>query len=135
MDTVFAKSKNAIADIEAEDTAVVLVTFRSGAIGIIEATTAIRPRDLEGSISILGESGSVEIAGFAVNEMKTWNFSESLPGDSEVIEKFSVNPPSVYGFGHEAYYNHVIDCLHNKTPQLVDGLQGREESGANKRDL
>ena len=57
--------------------------------------------------------------------MKTWNFSESLDDDEEVIEKYSVNPPNVYGFGHQAYYEHVIDCLDNKTAQLVDGLQGR----------
>lgn len=126
VESVFAKSKKALADIEAEDTAIVLVSFRSGAIGVIEATTAIRPKDLEGSISILGEKGSVEIGGFAVNEMKTWNFSSMKSGDEEVIEKFSVNPPSVYGFGHEAYYDHVVDCLNNKGLQLVDGLEGRK---------
>jgi predicted dehydrogenase len=58
--------------------------------------------------------------------MKTWNFSDTLDGDSEVIEKYSVNPPNVYGFGHQAYYEHVIDCLENKTAQLVDGFQGRK---------
>jgi UDP-N-acetyl-2-amino-2-deoxyglucuronate dehydrogenase len=126
VDSVFAKSRNALAKIEAEDTAIVLLTFRSGAIGVIEATTAIRPKDLEGSISVLGETGSVEIGGFAVNEMKTWNFSDVQHGDKEVIEKYSVNPPSVYGFGHQAYYDHVVDCLKNKTPQLVDGLQGKK---------
>ena len=126
VESVFAKSKTALVDIEAEDTAVVILKFRNGALGIIEATTAIRPKDLEGSLSILGETGSVEIAGFAVNEMKTWNFSKSLPGDEEVIEKYSVNPPNVYGFGHQAYYEHVIDCLENDTAQLVDGLKGRK---------
>lgn len=126
VESVFAKSKNALADIEAEDTAVVILKFRNGALGVIEATTAIRPKDLEGSISILGETGSVEVGGFAVNEMKTWNFSESKGADDNVIEKYSVNPPNVYGFGHQAYYEHVVDCLRNKTPQLVDGLQGRK---------
>ena len=71
VESVFAKSTNAIANIEAEDTAVVTLKFRNGALGIIEATTATRPHDLEGSISILGEGGTVEIGGFAVNEMKT----------------------------------------------------------------
>jgi UDP-N-acetyl-2-amino-2-deoxyglucuronate dehydrogenase len=126
VESVFAKSKHALADIEAEDTAVVILKFRNGALGVIEATTAIRPKDLEGSISILGETGSVEIGGFAVNEMKTWNFSATLDGDSDVIEKYSVNPPNVYGFGHQAYYEHVVDCLDNDTAQLVDGLQGRK---------
>ena len=126
VESVFAKSKRALVDIEAEDTAVVILKFRNGALGVIEATTAIRPRDLEGSISILGETGSVEVGGFAVNEMKTWNFTEIHQEDSEVIEKYSVNPPNVYGFGHQAYYEHVVDCLDNETAQLVDGLQGRK---------
>lgn len=126
VESVFAKSKQALADIEAEDTAVVMLKFKNGALGLIEATTAIRPKDLEGSISVLGETGSVEIGGFAVNEMKTWNFSEMTDEDESVIEKYSVNPPNVYGFGHQAYYEHVVDCIQNKTPQLVDGLKGRK---------
>ena len=60
VESVFAKSKKALADIEAEDTAVVILKFKNGALGLIEATTAIRPKDLEGSISVLGETGSVE---------------------------------------------------------------------------
>jgi len=126
VESVFAKSMNALADIEAEDTAVVILKFRNGALGVIEATTAIRPKDLEGSISILGETGSVEVGGFAVNEMKTWNFTDIHEEDSDVIERYSVNPPNVYGFGHQAYYEHVVDCLNNETAQLVDGLQGRK---------
>lgn len=126
VESVFAKSKRALVEIEAEDTAVVILKFRNGALGIVEATTAVRPKDLEGSISVLGETGSVEVGGFAVNEMKTWNFTEIQEEDSEVIEKYSVNPPNVYGFGHQAYYEHVVDCISNKTPQLVDGLQGRK---------
>jgi predicted dehydrogenase len=126
VESVFAKSKNAMAEIEAEDTAVVILKFRNGALGLIEATTAIRPKDLEGSISILGSKGSVEIGGFAVNEMKIWNFNEALDEDINVKENYSVNPPNVYGFGHQAYYEHVVDCIQNKTPQLVDGLKGRK---------
>ena len=126
VETVYAKSKTALVDIEAEDTAVVVLKFSNGALGVIEATTAIRPKDLEGSISILGESGSVEIGGFAVNELKVWNFSKNLKGDSEVKDKFSVNPPNVYGFGHKAYYDHVVDCIRNDSIQLVDGIEGRK---------
>ncbi len=123
---VFAMSATALVKVETEDTAVVSLRFRNGALGIIEATTAARPRDLEGSISILGEKGAVEIGGFAVNSMKTWNFREPLPGDAEVMEKYSVNPPDVYGFGHKAYYEHVVDCVRNDARQLVDGAEGRK---------
>jgi UDP-N-acetyl-2-amino-2-deoxyglucuronate dehydrogenase len=125
-ESVYALSATALVNIEAEDTAVVAVRFQSGALGIIEATTAVRPKDLEGSISILGEKGSVEIAGFAVNEMRVWNFTQALPGDAEVMKKYSVNPPNVYGFGHQAYYEHVVDCILNNRRHLVDGLEGRK---------
>jgi predicted dehydrogenase len=126
VDSVFALSRTALVSIEAEDTAVVVLRFKNGALGVIEATTAVRPKDLEGSISVLGECGSVEIGGFAVNKMKTWNFVESRDGDDEVLEKYSVNPPSVYGFGHQAYYEHVVDCIKNDRRHLVDGLEGRK---------
>lgn len=126
VESVFAMSATALAKIEAEDTAVVTLKFRNGALGVIEATTAVRPKDLEGSISILGEGGTVEIAGFAVNEMRTWNFVNSLPGDEDVMEKYSVNPPNVYGFGHQAYYDYVVDCISNNGPHLVDGLVGKK---------
>jgi len=126
VDSVFARGATALAKIEAEDTAVAILKFHNGALGIIEATTAIRPSDLEGSISILGEGGSVEIGGFAVNKMKVWNFVDSLPGDEDVLDQYSVNPPSVYGFGHQAYYDHVVDCIKNKRRHLVDGLEGRK---------
>ncbi len=126
VDSVVAMSSTALAHIEAEDTAVVILHFRNGALGCIEATTAVRPSDLEGSISILGEKGSVEIGGFAVNEMKVWRFVEPEPDDDAVMDKYSVNPPTVYGFGHQAYYCHVVDCIANHKQHLVDGLEGRK---------
>jgi UDP-N-acetyl-2-amino-2-deoxyglucuronate dehydrogenase len=125
VESVYAKSINALANIEAEDTAIAVLKFRNGALGCIEATTAARPKDLEGSISILGEQGSVEIGGFAVNQMKTWSFAEGEPDDIDVMEKYSVNPPNVYGFGHQAYYEHIQECLNSGKHQLVDGLEGR----------
>lgn len=123
--SVHARATTALVNIETEDTAVATLKFRNGALGIIEATTAVRPKDLEGSLSILGEKGTVEIAGFAVNQIRHWRFVDELASDKEVIEKFSVNPPNVYGFGHQAYYQHVIDCLLRQRAALVDGLEGR----------
>ncbi|HAE41088.1 MAG TPA: oxidoreductase [Candidatus Riflebacteria bacterium] len=123
--SVFAKSTTALVNIEAEDTAIVVIKFKNGALGIIEATTAARPKDLEGSLSILGEHGSVEIGGFAVNKILHWGFENQLDSDKEVIEKFSENPPNVYGFGHQAYYEHVVDSIRNNKKQLIDGLEGR----------
>lgn len=124
--SVFAKSMTALVNIEAEDTALVLITFKNGAMGVIEATTATRPKDIEGSISILGENGTVEVGGFAVNQMKVWNFYDKKDDDDEILTKYSVNPPNVYGFGHQAYYEHVVDCIKNDKKQLVDGFEGRK---------
>lgn len=125
-ESVFAYSRTALVNIETEDTAVVVVKFRDGALGVIEATTATRPKDLEGSLSILGERGTVEVAGFALNEMRTWNFSEAAAGDDKILAEYSTNPPDVYGFGHKAFYEHVIDCLNTGNEQLVDGLEARK---------
>lgn len=126
VDSVFAMSSRALARIEAEDTAGAVVRFRNGALGLIEATTATRPKDLEGSLSILGETGSVEVAGFAANELRTWAFSVPEPHDSTVREDYGTNPEHPHGYGHAAYYEHVVSCLKNNTPQLVDGLEGRK---------
>ncbi len=123
--SVHARGITALVNIEAEDTAVATLKFRNGALGIIEATAAARPKDMEGSLSVLGAGGAIEIAGFAVNKIRTWQFVEEIDSDRDVVERFSVNPPNVYGFGHQAYYQHVIDCLREKQPALVDGAEGR----------
>ena len=123
--SVHARSTTALVDIQAEDTAVATVRFRNGALGVIEATGATRPKDLEGSLSVLGSGGSVEISGFAVNEMRHWHFVKPAADDTDIINRFSVNPPNVYGFGHQAYYEHVVDCLTNGNPALVDGREAR----------
>ena len=124
-ESVHARGVTALVDIETEDTAVATLRFRNGALGVIEATGCARPKDIEGSLSILGSGGAVEIAGFAVNRIRTWQFVAPTPADAEVMDRYSVNPPNVYGFGHQAYYEHVVDCLANGAAALVDGRHGR----------
>jgi predicted dehydrogenase len=125
VESIHARCSTALVDIEAEDTCVATLKFRNGALGIVEATGATRPKDLEGSLSILGEKGTVVIGGFAVNRIDHWQFVEPEPEDAEVLEHFSVNPPDVYGFGHRAYYSHVVRVLEEDSAALVDGLEGR----------
>ena len=124
VESVFAKSKTALVNIEAEDTAVVILNFKSGALGVIEATTATRPSDLEGSISVLGSKGTVVIGGFAVNKVETWN----IIGDSSSKDYLNENPKDVYGFGHIKFYQHLVDVIkHNyESKILVDGLEGKK---------
>ena len=125
-ESVFAYSITALANIETEDTGVAVIKFKNGALGIIEATTAARPKNLEGSISIMGEQGTVEIGGFAVNEMKEWAFTEKRLEDEEVLTNFKENPPDVYGFGHRAYLEHVVTAIRDGSPSLINGLEGRK---------
>jgi UDP-N-acetyl-2-amino-2-deoxyglucuronate dehydrogenase len=125
VDSVYAATRTALVDIEVEDTGVAVLRFRNGALGVIEATTATRPRDLEGSLSVLGEKGTVEVAGFALNQMRTWSFTEPRPEDAEVLQKFSQNPPNVYGYGHVAYLEKVVESIESGKAALVDGLEGR----------
>jgi len=126
VESVFAKASTRLVDIEAEDTGVALLKFKNGALGIIEATTATRPKDIEGSISILGENGTVEIGSFAMNEMKIWNFKDTLDADKDVFVKYKQNPPNVYGFGHIEFLKDVIESIKNNNKILVDGLEGRK---------
>lgn len=124
--SVFAKTERFLARIEAEDTGVAVLTFGSGAFGLVEATTATRPIDLEGSLSLLGERGVAEIGGFAVNEMRVWQFEDQAPSDAEIRTGSREAPPNVYGFGHRAYLQNVIDSLSARGSALVDGLEGRK---------
>jgi UDP-N-acetyl-2-amino-2-deoxyglucuronate dehydrogenase len=124
--SVFAKTERFLVDIEAEDTGCAILRFESGALGLIEATTATRPRDLEGSLSVLGEAGTVEIGGFAVNEMRVWQFEQRRAEDEAILASARETPPTVYGFGHRAFMRNVADTLQSRGSALVDGLEGRK---------
>lgn len=123
--SVFAKSRTALVDIETEDTGIALITFKNGALGVVEATTATRPNDLEGSLSILGENGSVVIGGFAVNKIDVWSFRDQNE-DDQMIKSSSEMPPNVYGFGHVRYLEDVCESIIHNKKALVDGLEGRK---------
>jgi UDP-N-acetyl-2-amino-2-deoxyglucuronate dehydrogenase len=124
--SVKAMAATRLVSIEAEDTGLALLRFASGALGVVEATTAARPVDLEGSISILGENGTVEVGGFAMNEMTVWKFADEKPEDAEVLDRYRTNPPDVYGFGHHEYYRDVFAAIAKEEPPLVDGREGRK---------
>jgi predicted dehydrogenase len=126
VETVFAKTTRHLVNIECEDTGIAVLKFKNGALGIIEATTATRPKDLEGSLSLMGEKGSVEISGFAVNKIRHFNFVSPSDEDAEIMTRFSENPPNVYGYGHVAYLQNVIDALKSRAKPLVDGMEGRK---------
>lgn len=111
--------------IEAEDTGAAIIRFKNGAIGSINVTMLTYPRNMEGSITILGEKGTVRISGIAMNRIEHWEFADTRDYDREV-EKASTNPSSVYGFGHSGYYRNVLDVLAGKEKPVCDGSEGRK---------
>jgi predicted dehydrogenase len=126
VDSVIAKAGTYLSNIETEDTGVAILKFSNGGLGIVEATTCARPKDLEGSISILGGNGAVEIGGFAVNKIKTWEFEKTLPGDKDVFGKYSQNPTDVYGFGHREFLKNVVQNITGNRQSIIDGIEGRK---------
>lgn len=123
IDSLHAYTATRARKIEAEDTGVVNVKWRSGALGSMNVTMLTYPKNLEGSITILGEKGSVRIGGVAVNEIQHWSFAEEHPEDKKVKEA-SYETTSVYGFGHPLYYRNVIDVLRGNAEPETDGRQG-----------
>ena len=125
VESVRSMAATRLVDIECEDTGVAVMRFNSGALGVLEATTAARPKDLEGSISILGEKGSVVIGGFFMNELVTWNFADKQPIDDEVFKQFGTNPSGA-AYNHGEYLRDVVAAVQTKKAALVDGLEGRK---------
>lgn len=124
-DQVFARGTRVGAPIEAEDLGVAVFT-NGPVIGVLEATTATRPGDLEGSLSVLGEFGSVELSGVALNEVRTWRFQSATPYDEQILESSCELTDSVYGFGHTAYLADVVRVLSTGEKGAVDGVEGRK---------
>ena len=110
-------------DIEVEDSGVVNIKWRNGALGSMAVTMCTYPKNLEGSITILGEKGTVRIGGVAVNEIQEWNFSEAKDYDKEITSA-NYQTTSVYGFGHPPYFQNVADVLRGKAEPETDGREG-----------
>ncbi|WP_367606875.1 Gfo/Idh/MocA family protein [Legionella sp. W05-934-2] len=123
IDSVQAMMGTLARDIEAEDTGALNIRYRNGAIGTVGVTMLTYPKNLEGSITILGEKGTVRVGGVAVNEIHNWEF-EQMTAEDEPIKNASYETHSVYGHGHPIYYDNVISCLQGKAEPLVDGREG-----------
>ncbi len=110
-------------DIEVEDTGVLSLRWRNGALGSMNVTMLTYPRNLEGSITILGEHGTVRIGGVAVNEIQQWEFA-APDADDDKVRDASYETTSVYGFGHPLYYDNVIKVMRGEAEPETDGREG-----------
>ncbi|MDC3129318.1 Gfo/Idh/MocA family oxidoreductase [Paracoccaceae bacterium] len=110
-------------DIEAEDTGVLNVKWRNGALGSVAVTMLTYPKNLEGSITILGETGTVKVGGVAVNDIQVWDFLEQKDYDKDV-RNANYETSSVYGLGHPLYYKNVIDVMRGIAEPETDGREG-----------
>jgi UDP-N-acetyl-2-amino-2-deoxyglucuronate dehydrogenase len=123
VESVMAYTGTLARNIEVEDTGVAALKWRNGAMGSISVTMLTWPKNLEGSITILGEKGSVRVGGVAVNQIEHWQFADAHPMDQQ-LDEASYQTTSVYGFGHPLYYEGVIRSLREGGPPEIDGREG-----------
>jgi len=123
VESVMAYTGTLARDIEVEDTGVAALKWRNGAMGSINVTMLTHPKNFEGSITILGEKGTVRVGGVAVNEISHWEFDAPHEMDAEIAEA-SYQTTSVYGFGHPLYYDNVINTLRGEAEAETDGREG-----------
>lgn len=126
IDTVFGMTDRLIHPyIESEDMGLAVVRFKNGSYGTIEGTTNIYPRNLEETLYIFGEKGTVKAGGEAVNIIEEWKFSDYFGDEEQVKRECAENPPNVYGFGHSKLYKNMIGAIEGTEELLVDGEAGK----------
>lgn len=123
VERIHAERDTFLRDIEMEDFGAILIRFKNGSIGIVEGSACVYPKNLEETLSIFGEKGTVVIGGLAVNEIKTWQFADEREYDKE---DESVEVDSVYGKGHTPLYKDFIDAINNNTEPLINGEEGKK---------
>ena len=111
--------------IDCEDLGVALVKFKNGSYGIIEGTTDVYPKNLEETLYLFGEKGTVKAGGASVNKIEEWQFADGRDNAADVIAEFHENPPNIYGFGHTPLYADMIDAINNNREPYVNAEAGR----------
>ena len=122
---VMAYTDNLIHDyIQAEDLGMALIRFGSGAYGIVEGTTNVYPHNLEETLYLFGENGTVKAGGKSVNIIEEWDFRDGRGDPATIKMEFAENPPNVYGYGHTPLYADMVDAIRNNRAPYVDGPAG-----------
>ena len=127
VDSIFAQTENYFHPyIETEDYGSIIIRFKNGTIGNIEGTVCVYPKNLQETLTILGEKGTVVIGGLALNKIIVWDFEDKKESLEEVQQKYNSEIPNVYGKGHTPLYKNFIDSISNNNSPLIDGYEGKK---------
>lgn len=126
VESVYAQTGTFLRDIEAEDFGAIIIRFKNGAVGIIEGSACVYPKNLEETLSVFGETGSVVIGGLAVNKVETWRFADDKDNEDEILKQQEGDPDTVYGHGHTPLFKNVIDAINNGVEPLINGPEGKK---------
>lgn len=125
VDEVYGLTRQQFHDyLECEDIGMAVVKFKNGAIGTIEGTTNVFPKNLEETLYVFGENGTVKIGGKSTNNIDVWDFADETEADSKNkgLEEATSN---VYGNGHTSLFADMIDAIQNERRPYVDAYAGR----------
>lgn len=111
--------------LEAEDLGIAIVRFENGSYGIIEGTTNVFPKNLEETLYLFGECGTVKAGGKSVNKIEEWIFAENEEEPEVVKKENSEEPPNVYGYGHNPLYADMIEAIQQDKQPYIDARAGR----------
>jgi len=126
IDSIETSCVTRLVEMECEDVCIATLRFKNGALGIIEAMTAARPEDIEASLSILGENGTIILGGIAMNKIDCWKFTNPVPDDDQVSLLYSEEVPNSYGFGHDVLFRKVVESIRYNKPVEIPGKSGRD---------
>lgn len=126
IDTVYSQCDTYLRNIEAEDFGAVIIRFKNGAIGIVEGSACVFPKNLKETLDIFGEKGTVCIGGLAVNKIEAWRFDDNLDSENDILKLQEGDPDSVYGFGHTPLFKDIIDAIKDDREPLINGEEGKK---------
>ncbi|HBE79462.1 MAG TPA: oxidoreductase [Firmicutes bacterium] len=123
---IYGKITTRQRQIEVEDLGLGMLTFKSGAQGMIEASSTVYPRNLEETLNIFGETGTVILGGPSINKIEAWRFADGLDNEVEVLTSCGETPPNIYGFGHRTFYERFMKAIESGTEFDIPGTEGRK---------
>lgn len=126
IESVYGQAGTFTHDIEGEDFGAIIIRFKNGSIGIVEGSVCVYPKNLEETLSIFGEKGTVVLGGLAVNKIETWRFADVMDLEEEILKQQEKDPDSVYGYGHMPLYRDMIEAINYNREPYIGGEDGKK---------